>query len=79
MGSLPRVQTLLESGIEIVPLQYVRSHLEPTKAQNTHITIIDWHGLSIPHLQQETVATISLVAKDWGFFQIINHGIHNQS
>ena len=65
LGNLPRAQTLSQSGIT-VPLQAIH---------NTQILVIDWHDLGSPHLQQETIVAISRVAQNWGFFQIINHGI----
>ena len=77
LGSLPRAQTLSESGIEKVPLQYVRSNLEPSKPHNTHVPVIDFLGLGTLDLQQEFNAEISKAAKDWGFFQNINHGVSN--
>ncbi|XP_059071734.1 flavonol synthase/flavanone 3-hydroxylase-like [Cryptomeria japonica] len=74
-GSLPRAQTLSESGIETIPLQYVRTDLEKSKPHDTKVPVIDWHALGSPHLQQETIAAISTAAQNWGFFQIVNHGI----
>ena len=59
LGSLPRAQTLSQSGIEIIPLH---------TTHNTKILVIDWHDLGSRHLQQETIATISRVAQKWGFF-----------
>ncbi|GLJ12567.1 hypothetical protein SUGI_0193610 [Cryptomeria japonica] len=74
--SLPRVQTLSESGIQTVPLHYVRTGLEASKPCNTQVPVIDLHGLDAQHLQQqETIAAISGAAQNWGFFQIVNHGI----
>ncbi|XP_059071733.1 anthocyanin synthase [Cryptomeria japonica] len=75
LGSLPRVQTLSESGIESVPLQYVRADLEKSKPHDTQVPVIDLHSLSSPYLQQETIAAICSAAQNWGFFQIVNHGI----
>ncbi|XP_057826778.2 leucoanthocyanidin dioxygenase-like [Cryptomeria japonica] len=73
--SLPRVQTLAESGVKTVPLQYVRADLEASKPHDTQVPVIDWHALGAPHLQEETIAAISTAAQNWGFFQIVNHGI----
>ena len=69
MGSLPRVQTLSERGIETVPLHYVRPNLEPSKPHNIHVPVIDLLGLETSHLQQEFNAEISKAAKDWGSFR----------
>ncbi|XP_059072926.1 flavonol synthase 1-like [Cryptomeria japonica] len=77
LGSLPKVQTLSESGIETVPLQYVRADLEASKPHDTQVPVIDLHALGDQDLQQETIAAFSNAAQNWGFFQIVNHGIPN--
>uniref|UniRef100_A0A0D6QUU1 Fe2OG dioxygenase domain-containing protein n=1 Tax=Araucaria cunninghamii TaxID=56994 RepID=A0A0D6QUU1_ARACU len=69
-----RVQSLAESGIQTVPLQYVRP-LEPSHAGDSQVPVIDLQGLSIDHLKEKTISEISCAAENWGFFQIVNHGI----
>ena len=80
---ITRVQTLAESGIQTVPPEYVRQ-VEKAQQQEggLHVPIIDLQGFSVlprDHLskdQNETIASqISSAAANWGFFQIINHGI----
>jgi len=81
-----RVQTLAESGIQTVPSEYVRQ-VEKALEQDADdprllVPVIDLQGFSLlpsDHLrkdQHDTISTqISSAAENWGFFQIINHGI----
>ena len=78
-SAMTRVQSLAESGIQTVPPQYVR----PTKetfnnschAKDVHIPVIDLHGLDVQPLTKAMVDEISSAAEEWGFFQVVNHGI----
>ncbi|XP_059071735.1 leucoanthocyanidin dioxygenase-like [Cryptomeria japonica] len=49
--------------------------ITPPKPQDTQVRVIDLHALGAQDLQQETIAAISNAAQNWGFFQIVNHGI----
>jgi len=81
-----RVQTLAESGIQTVPSEYVRQ-VEKALVQEADdprllVPVIDLQRFSLlpsDHLrkdQYDIISTqISSAAENWGFFQIINHGI----
>eukprot|EP01018_Ginkgo_biloba_P004518 Gb_33402 [translate_table: standard] len=76
-----RAQTLAESGIQTLPLQYVRSdldELQKTKVEDDstiQIPIIDLQGLNAENINSDLIQEIARASQDWGFFQIINHGI----
>eukprot|EP01018_Ginkgo_biloba_P004521 Gb_11130 [translate_table: standard] len=76
-----RVQTLAESGIQTLPLLYMRSdldELQKTKVEydsTIQIPIIDLQGLNAENPKSDLIQEIARAAQDWGFFQIINHGI----
>eukprot|EP00253_Pinus_taeda_P014777 PITA_14777 len=79
-----RVQTLADSGIQTVPPQYVRpvekAHHDPNSFQ---VPIIDLqlpfspekHDQICKDQYDSIAAQISRASENWGFFQIINHGI----
>lgn len=79
-----RVQTLADSGIHTVPPEYVRwvekTHDDPNRFQ---VPIVDLQlGSSAPqhdHFCKDQcdaiAAQISRAAENWGFLQIINHGM----
>lgn len=79
-----RVQTLADSGIQTVPPEYVRrvekTHHDPNRFQ---VPIIDLqlgfssqqHDHFCKDQYDSIAAQISRAAENWGFFQIINHGI----
>ena len=45
--AITRVQTLAESGIQIVPPEYVRIVEKAQEQGNLHVPIIDLHGLNL--------------------------------
>lgn len=84
--AITRVQTLAESGIQKVPPEYVRevekAIVQETDDPQLFVPVIDLQGFGLlprdnfPKDQYDTIsAQISRAAENWGFFQIINHGI----
>jgi len=79
-----RVQTLADNGIQTIPPEYVRrvekTHHDPNRFQ---VPIIDLqlgfssqqHDHFCKDQYDSIAAQISRAAENWGFFQIINHGI----
>ncbi|KAF6161276.1 hypothetical protein GIB67_009163 [Kingdonia uniflora] len=70
------VKDLSETGLETVPKQYVQPIEERLDMNNVVnqdlIPVIDMSK----YLEDPKVAeSICLVAKKWGFFQVINHGV----
>ncbi|XP_077216338.1 jasmonate-induced oxygenase 1-like [Tasmannia lanceolata] len=75
-----RVQSLSESGTTAIPNQYVKplsdrpmfgSNIE---LSHVNIPIVDLGGLDGSE-NEKAVSQISGACRDWGFFQVINHGM----
>ncbi|CAN4081500.1 unnamed protein product [Withania somnifera] len=81
-----RVQALSESGIREIPDQYVKRPVdrpcfkETTSYVNNNIPLIDLENLnsSDESLRDETMKFISRACRDWGFFQVVNHGVSHE-
>ncbi|KAK6234359.1 hypothetical protein QUC31_006765 [Theobroma cacao] len=78
-----RVQSLSESGLPIIPERYIKpapdrpSFIDPEDC-DANIPIIDLTGLSgdeACNLPATTLDLISLACREWGFFQVVNHGV----
>lgn len=80
-----RVQSLSESGLKSIPEIYIKpardrpslnGEEDPTNF-DVNIPIIDLAGLSEDgnNLPQSTLDQISLACREWGFFQVVNHGV----
>ncbi|KAF9591363.1 hypothetical protein IFM89_003986 [Coptis chinensis] len=75
-----RVQSLAESGVPVIPERYVKPPSERPVldciADEVNIPIIDLSGLyGEDEVRKETLNQISVACKEWGFFQIVNHGV----
>jgi len=80
-----RVQSLSESGSSAIPVKYIkpvseRPSLNPDSGTPVHdptvMPVIDLGGLSGSTAAREaTVRAISDACKEWGFFQVVNHGV----
>ncbi|KAA0057671.1 hypothetical protein IC582_023796 [Cucumis melo] len=78
-----RVQSLSESGCSVVPSRYIKPPSDrPTvfsaASAAMNIPIIDIHGFALDQddsLRQTILSQVSDACRNWGFFQIINHGI----
>ncbi|KDP24441.1 hypothetical protein JCGZ_25005 [Jatropha curcas] len=80
-----RVQSLSESGIREIPQRYVKplSHRPSTNKNNmttsldVNIPVIDFHNVfsNDESLRRETLKSISDACREWGFFQVVNHGV----
>ncbi|BFG22849.1 hypothetical protein CerSpe_091230 [Prunus speciosa] len=76
-----RVQSLSETGV--FPDRYIKPPTQrPTpifsnseQATHTNIPTIDLRGLDHDHLRATTLSQISEACRDWGFFQVVNHGV----
>ncbi|KAM7258927.1 hypothetical protein ACFE04_014668 [Oxalis oulophora] len=71
-----RVQSLAESGIKSIPNRYIKppSHRPTTM-------IIDDGSDNIPLIDMQHVDSTNLISaacRDWGFFQVVNHGIDHE-
>lgn len=75
-----RVQSLSETCTDSIPERYIKPlSLRPSSeahAVDANIPIIDLAGLyGEPEAQVSTLKQISEACKEWGFFQIVNHGV----
>ncbi|OAY41489.1 jasmonate-induced oxygenase 2 [Manihot esculenta] len=84
-----RVQSLSESGIRQIPQRYVKPpSLRPSLKNNNiftaqtevNIPVIDFQNVFSDDqtLRLDTLKSISLACRNWGFFQIVNHGVRPQ-
>ncbi|KAL8248926.1 hypothetical protein R6Q59_005794 [Mikania micrantha] len=81
-GSLPvpNVQELVKEPLTRVPHRYIRpdqdspiiSSLDSSRPQ---VPVIDMDRLSSQDSVQTELQRLHLACKDWGFFQLINHGV----
>ncbi|XP_023529867.1 probable 2-oxoglutarate-dependent dioxygenase At5g05600 [Cucurbita pepo subsp. pepo] len=78
-----RVQSLSESGCPVIPSRYIKPPTDrPTASaaasDAVNIPIIDVHGFCLDQdeaLRDTILRQVSDACRNWGFFQIINHGI----
>uniref|UniRef100_A0A6N2NIR8 Fe2OG dioxygenase domain-containing protein n=1 Tax=Salix viminalis TaxID=40686 RepID=A0A6N2NIR8_SALVM len=77
-----RVQSLSDGGGPLIPERYVKPVLERpsvsfSAANDVNIPIIDLAGLyGDDHALRATILDqISIACREWGFFQVINHGV----
>lgn len=80
-----RVQSLSDSGIPLIPERYVKPILQrpsvnPTTSNDVNIPVIDLARLyGDDHSLRATILDqISIACREWGFFQVINHGVSPQ-
>ncbi|KAJ4979472.1 hypothetical protein NE237_010252 [Protea cynaroides] len=83
-----RVQSLSESGVSVIPDRYVKPPSErpnpiisdqPLEVEEANIPLIDLQDLligeDIDHGSTIILNQISEACRDWGFFQVVNHGV----
>ncbi|KAK9061054.1 hypothetical protein SSX86_018234 [Deinandra increscens subsp. villosa] len=76
-----RVQSLSESGTPIIPDRYIKPPTDRPSLNSSppdlNIPLIDLSGLNSPEasLRHATLNQISAACREWGFFQVVNHGL----
>ncbi|XP_071711966.1 jasmonate-induced oxygenase 2-like [Rutidosis leptorrhynchoides] len=72
------VQSLSENGNQVIPNQYIKPKLErPSSCLNdVNIPIVDLSGLVTS--REVTMKQISHACREWGFFQLVNHGVKTE-
>lgn len=77
-----RVQSLSESGITSIPDRYIKPPSQrpsfPNNVYNSNnIPVIDLQDLlsSNQSTRESAMSSFSSACREWGFFQIVNHGI----
>ncbi|XP_019178203.1 PREDICTED: protein SRG1-like [Ipomoea nil] len=70
---VPCVQELAKQSPEIVPPRYFRDDLDPSAPAQREIPVINMSNL----LQgdSEELKKLDIACKEWGFFQLISHGV----
>ncbi|KAF9594389.1 hypothetical protein IFM89_030991 [Coptis chinensis] len=72
------VKGLVDSGITTIPRFFVHKpeNLADIKtcSESTDLPIVDLFGVN-SHRRPEIIENLSEAAREWGFFQVINHGI----
>ncbi|WJX72550.1 Protein srg1 [Trifolium repens] len=77
---VPSVQELAKGKISTVPTRYIQSqHEELVINEDDHsileIPIIDMKKLLSLEFENSELSKLHLACKDWGFFQLVNHGV----
>uniref|UniRef100_A0A0D6QX89 Fe2OG dioxygenase domain-containing protein n=1 Tax=Araucaria cunninghamii TaxID=56994 RepID=A0A0D6QX89_ARACU len=75
--ALTSLKNLVDTGLTEVPEAYIRAENErptATPIYTENIPVIDLQGLHGPN-RPHTVKAISNACQEWGFFQVINHGV----
>ncbi|KAJ7963965.1 2-oxoglutarate (2OG) and Fe(II)-dependent oxygenase superfamily protein [Quillaja saponaria] len=85
-----RVQSLSEGGLNIIPDRYIKppterpspkrsvSSASSVDCADANIPIIDLQGLNgNQNTRAATLSQISEACHEWGFFQIVNHGVNS--
>ncbi|KAL5081409.1 hypothetical protein RYX36_009830 [Vicia faba] len=76
---VPSVQELAKNNISEIPQRYIQSQLEELVINETdnvlEIPVIDMNKLLSLEFGSEELAKLHLACKDWGFFQLVNHGV----
>lgn len=79
--TVPNVQALAESGhLTEVPDRYIRPEILtgddvfPASVE-VNIPVLDMERLLDPESSEEEAAKLHMACEEWGFFQLINHGV----
>ncbi|KAK6778570.1 hypothetical protein RDI58_025288 [Solanum bulbocastanum] len=81
-----RVQSLSESGIQKIPDYFIKPpsdrsfNITDTKTTSINVPLIDLENLNSPNefVRKETIDGISNACREWGFFQVANHGVSHE-
>ncbi|MFS7961159.1 putative anthocyanidin synthase [Helianthus anomalus] len=79
-----RVQTLSDTGSPVIPDRYIKPLFQRpsfnTQSNNQNIPIIDLYELKngCATAQKAVMDQISIACREWGFFQVVNHGISDE-
>ncbi|KAJ0764464.1 putative flavonol synthase [Helianthus annuus] len=79
-----RVQTLSDTGSSVIPDRYIKPLVQRpsfnTQSHSQNIPIIDLYELTngSATAQKAVMDQISIACREWGFFQVLNHGISDE-
>ncbi|CAL5413529.1 unnamed protein product [Camellia sinensis] len=74
------VKGLVDAGVVKIPKIFIRPSNDPPETPNSRLTnlqvpIIDLGGIDGRDRRDEIVDEIRRASEEWGFFQVVNHGI----
>ncbi|THG18508.1 hypothetical protein TEA_004220 [Camellia sinensis var. sinensis] len=74
------VKGLVDAGVVKIPKIFIRPSNDPPETPNPRLTnlqvpIIDLGGIDGRDRRDEIVDEIRRASEEWGFFQVVNHGI----
>lgn len=80
-----RVQALAESGLTTIPKRYISQtpfNHHHHNNNNSNATSFSHDELNIPVIDlsgdpSEVVHQVGEACREWGFFQVVNHGVHH--
>ncbi|KAG2689154.1 hypothetical protein I3843_09G125800 [Carya illinoinensis] len=76
---VPCVQELAKSTASTVPPRYLRPDQDPPFISDStalpQLPVIDMHLLFSPEFMDSELQKLDFASKEWGFFQLINHGV----
>ncbi|XP_059437864.1 protein SRG1-like [Corylus avellana] len=76
---VPCVQELAKETMATVPPRYVRPDQDPPNISDTtclpQVPVIDMQKLFSPEFMDSELEKMHCACKEWGFFQLINHGV----
>ncbi|GLT54550.1 hypothetical protein SLA2020_277420 [Shorea laevis] len=80
---VPSVQELAIQGLQTVPPRYVRDDTDiiitAPSDPSLRIPLIDMTKLVNPDSHEQEIQRLHSACKEWGLFQIINHGVSDES
>ncbi|OAY25047.1 protein SRG1 [Manihot esculenta] len=77
---VPSVQKLAEESLHTIPPRYVRSDQDPPTISDersllSSVPVIDLERLAFGDSMDYELASLHSACREWGFFQVVNHGV----
>ncbi|CAI0379277.1 unnamed protein product [Linum tenue] len=72
---VPSVQELIKTQIDSVPSRYLRPDLVDHPISVADVPVVDLGKLIDEATMDSELAVLHSACKDWGFFQLVNHGV----
>ncbi|CAI0437374.1 unnamed protein product [Linum tenue] len=72
---VPSVQDLIKTQLGVVPSRYLRPDQDQPIVFDADVPIVDLEKLIDEATMDSELAVLHSACKDWGFFQLVNHGV----